>query len=188
MTAASGGMAGRCRVTDPIVRTKATMPAASRAPRPSPTTRADDPDGQGLGEHEPRHLAAGCAPAARSSPTSRTCSMTVIDSVLKIRNAPANSATAAISAVVAWKSVVELRSEAARSCGVDRTYGCAWSRASSASETVRDGGAGRHADVHPGHSARPRTRPGPSRAGRPRSARTPRRAALRRPGSRSPGM
>ena len=43
--------------------------------------------------------------------------MTVIDSVLKIRNAPANSAIAAISAVVAWKSAVEARSEAARSCG-----------------------------------------------------------------------
>ena len=44
------------------------------------------------------------APAARSSPTSRTRSMTVIESVLKMRNAPANRAIAAISAVVAWKS------------------------------------------------------------------------------------
>ena len=76
------------------------------------------------------------APAARSKPTSRTCSTTVIDSVLKIRNAPANSAIAAMSAVVAWKSVVELRSEAAMSCGVDSTYGCVWSRETSASETV----------------------------------------------------
>ena len=41
--------------------------------------------------------------------------MTVIDSVLKMRNAPANRAIAAISAVVAWKSVVDARSAAARS-------------------------------------------------------------------------
>ena len=47
--------------------------------------------------------------------------MTVIESVLKIRNAPANSAIAAIRAVVAWKSDVEARSEAARSCGVETT-------------------------------------------------------------------
>ena len=40
------------------------------------------------------------APAARNRPSSRTRSTTVIDSVLKIRKAPANSAIAAISAVV----------------------------------------------------------------------------------------
>ena len=66
------------------------------------------------------------APAARSRPTSRIRSVTVIDSVLKMRNAPANRAIAAISAVVAWKSVVDARSEAARSCGEDSTYGCVW--------------------------------------------------------------
>ena len=57
------------------------------------------------------------APAARSRPTSRTRSMTVIESVLKMRKAPVNRAIAAIIAVVAWKSAVEARSEAARSAG-----------------------------------------------------------------------
>ena len=61
------------------------------------------------------------APAARSRPTSRIRSATVIDSVLKMRNAPANSATAAMSAVVTEKSVVDARSVAAMSAGVDRT-------------------------------------------------------------------
>ncbi len=63
------------------------------------------------------------APAARSRPTSRARSATVIDSVLKIRKAPPNSASAAIRAVVAWKSTVEARIEAARSAGPDTTYG-----------------------------------------------------------------
>ena len=58
-------------------------------------------------------------PAARSRPTSRKSSVTVIDSVLKIRNAPPNSETAAMSAVVAWKSAVDDRSDAARSAGVN---------------------------------------------------------------------
>ena len=60
-------------------------------------------------------------PAARSRPTSRLRSETVIDNVLKMRKAPANSATAAIRPVVAWKSAVEARSDVARSCGEDRT-------------------------------------------------------------------
>ncbi len=76
------------------------------------------------------------APAARSSPTSRIRSVTVIDSVLKIRNAPANKATAAIRAVVAWKSVVEARKAAARSCGDDSTYGSLTRRASRADVTT----------------------------------------------------
>ena len=63
-------------------------------------------------------------------------SETVIDSVLKIRNAPANRAMAAIRAVVAWKSAVDARSAAARSCGDERTYGCEVRRASRADETV----------------------------------------------------
>ena len=56
--------------------------------------------------------------------------------MLKIRNAPANRAIAAISAVVAWKSVVELRRAAARSCGEDSTYGCVLSRDSSRADTA----------------------------------------------------
>ncbi len=61
------------------------------------------------------------APAARSSPSSRTRSTTVIDSVLKIRKAPANRAMAPISAVVAAKSPVDARIDAPMSCGEDRT-------------------------------------------------------------------
>ncbi len=76
------------------------------------------------------------APAARSSPTSRTCSTTVIDSVLKTRNAPANRAIAAISEVVAWKSEVDARRAAASSCGVDSTYGSSRRRSSRAASTV----------------------------------------------------
>ena len=63
------------------------------------------------------------APAARSRPTSRIRSATVIDRVLKMRNAPANRAIAAMSAVVTAKSVVEARRVAAMSAGVDRMYG-----------------------------------------------------------------
>ena len=63
------------------------------------------------------------APAARSRPSSRARSTSVIESVLKMRNAPVNRAIAAMSAVVAWKSAVDERSEAARSAGEDRTYG-----------------------------------------------------------------
>ena len=74
------------------------------------------------------------APAARSSPSSRTRSTTVIDSVLKIRNAPANRATAAMSAVVAAKSPVDARIEAA--------------------DVAR-----RRQDVGLGQEARPRARP-----------------------------
>ena len=76
------------------------------------------------------------APAARRRPTSRNRSETVIDSVLKIRNAPANRATAAMRPVVAWKSAVDARSEAARSCGEDSTYGSVTRRVSSAAETA----------------------------------------------------
>jgi hypothetical protein len=44
-----------------------------------------------------------------------------MDSVLKIRNAPTNTATAAIRAVVDRKSAVDARSEVASSAGDDRT-------------------------------------------------------------------
>ena len=47
-----------------------------------------------------------------------------------------------MSAVVAWKSVVEARSAAARSCGEERTYGSLTSRSSSAAETVAGSVAG----------------------------------------------
>ncbi len=69
------------------------------------------------------------APAARSRPTSRARSATVIERVLKMRNAPAKRARAAMRAVVAWKSAVEARIPRARSAGPDRTYG-SWVRRS----------------------------------------------------------
>ena len=46
---------------------------------------------------------------------------TVIESVLKMRNAPTKRATAASSEVSAWNAPVEARSEAARSPGPVRT-------------------------------------------------------------------
>ena len=72
--------------------------------------------------------------------------------MLKIRNAPANRAIAAIRAVVAWKSAVDARSAAARSCGDERTYG---SRGQARLERGRDGrpvGAGAEPDVDPRHA------------------------------------
>ena len=78
--------------------------------------------------------------------------MTVIDSVLKMRNAPANRAIAAISAVVAWKSVVELRRAAARSCGEDSTYGCVLSRDSSRADTAAALAPAGQPDVDAGHA------------------------------------
>ena len=51
---ASSGRAGRSRVTDPTVRTKATIAAASSAPRTSPSTEPDDAEDERLGEHERR--------------------------------------------------------------------------------------------------------------------------------------
>ena len=58
-----------------------------------------------------------------------------------MRNAPTNSATAAISAVVARKSAVETRSDAARSRGDDSTYGSAVSATSSADADLGRGRA-----------------------------------------------
>ena len=89
-----------------------------RARRPAATRRCRWPwPGRGCR----RSAVHAIAPAARRSPSSRTRSTTVIDSVLKIRKAPANSAMAPISAVVAAKSPVDARIEAPMSCGEDRT-------------------------------------------------------------------
>ena len=114
------GKAGRSSATDPTVRMKATIPAASSAPTTSPMSDPMTPSTSAWVSMNditcPRR-----APAARRSPTSRIRSETVIDSVLKIRNAPANSAIAAIRAVVAWKSVVEARRAVARSSGDEST-------------------------------------------------------------------
>ncbi len=62
-------------------------------------------------------------PAARRSPTSRARSATVIESVLKIRNAPPNRATAATRATATRISAVAASSAAATSSGALTVYG-----------------------------------------------------------------
>ena len=57
-------------------------------------------------------------------------------SVLKIRNAPPKSATAATSAIVARKSAVDAARLATRSSGVDSVYGSDVSRRSSSPSTA----------------------------------------------------
>ena len=132
---ASGGSAGRASVTEPIVPTYATMPAASRAPMANPSSDPTTPNTRAWASMNqvtwPR-----VAPAARSRPTSRMRSPTVIDRVLKMRNAPTNSAMAAIRAVVAWKSAVEARRVTARSRGAERTYGSVTRRLSRSRDTA----------------------------------------------------
>ncbi len=76
------------------------------------------------------------APAARSRPTSRIRSVTVIESVLKMRNAPTKSATAARSEVRAWNAPVDARRLAPRSPGPVRTYGSVVRERSRASDTA----------------------------------------------------
>ncbi len=75
-------------------------------------------------------------PAARRSPTSRARSATVIASVLKIRNAPPKSATAATSAIVIRKSAVAASSRAVSSSRVVNAYGSTESRRSRAAVTA----------------------------------------------------
>ena len=99
------------------------------------------------------------APAARSSPSSRTRSTTVIDMVLKMRNAPANSATAAINAVVAAKSPVDAAIAAAISRGVETTYGSSSSAVSSASTTASSIAPRRKVEIDPGHALGTEQRP-----------------------------
>ena len=135
-TAAGGTVRPSIGTTPADPRYQATS-AASPAPTTTPSAEPTSPIDERLAEDEPvtwRRV----APAARSRPTSRTRSTTVIESVLKMRNAPANRAIAAMSAVVAWKSTVEARSEAARSSGVERTYGSPVSRSWSATATADD--------------------------------------------------
>ncbi len=135
-----------------------SRPSASRPPRrppgarprPSPITDPMTPMTRACVSMKPMTWSR-LAPAARSRPTSRIRSPTVIESVLKMRNAPANRAIAAMSAVVAWKSAVEPRIVAARSWGDESTYG--W--------VVRP-------RLERGADDRPRTRPRPGRCRRAR--------------------
>ena len=66
-------------------------------------------------------ICARRAPAARSRPSSRTRSLTVIARVFRITKAAANRLIAASSAIVDRMSAVDARSEAATSAGVEST-------------------------------------------------------------------
>ena len=106
------------------------------ARRPQPARRdlreeraEDEPDGRPedaqqrrLHEDDPTTWPRE-APAARSSPSSRIRSTTVIASVLRITNAAANRLIAASSAIVERTSAVEARSEAATSRGDESDVG-----------------------------------------------------------------
>ena len=105
---------------EPIVRRSIAISSARTNPATSPSAEPRIPSTPAWNPTKATSWRR-VAPAARSSPSSRTLSETVIDSVLKIRNAPTNSATAAISAVVERKSAVEPRNDAATSLGDERT-------------------------------------------------------------------
>ena len=106
------------RSTSPTVRTQATMTAARIDPMTTPSSEPTTPSRNAWRSTNPV-IWPRVAPAARRRPSSRARSTSVIESVLKMRKAPVNRAIAAMSAVVAWKSAVEDRSEAARSAGDD---------------------------------------------------------------------
>ena len=146
--------------TEPTVRTQAAMPAARAAPSATPEHRPDDADGRWPGRGCTRSAGRATRRPPAAGPSSRTRSTTVIDSVLKIRKAPANRAMAPMSAVVAAKSPVEARIEAPRSCGEDRTYGSSSRRRL---EGIRDRCRRRpvvESDVDPGEPVRAEDRLG----------------------------
>ena len=58
MTTASSGSAGRSRVTEPTVRTNATIADREQRPEGEPEERAGDAEDERLGEHERHDLAA----------------------------------------------------------------------------------------------------------------------------------
>ena len=105
-TNAETGRLGSSSVTSPTVRTQATMTAASSEPMATPRSDPTTPSRNAWRRTNPV-IWPRVAPAARRRPSSRARSTSVMESVLKMRNAPVNSAIAAMSAVVAWKSAVE---------------------------------------------------------------------------------
>ena len=131
----NGPSTGPSMGTMPDERRYQATAAARPVPRISPSTPPGSPRTRAWTRTRPLTWRR-VAPAARSRPTSRTRSETVIDRVLKMRNAPANKARAAISALVAWKSIVDARIVEARSAGVDRMYGSPVSRCSSSAATA----------------------------------------------------
>ena len=99
-------------------RPGATPPRPRRARRPG-RGRATDPANPSTSAwaRTTRTTWPRPAPAARSSASSRTRSTTVIARVLRIRNAAANRAIAAIRAIVARRSAVDARIESPMSPG-----------------------------------------------------------------------
>ena len=120
------------------------------------------------------------APAARSRPTSRVRSMTVIESVLRMRNAPAKRAIAAISAVVA-DEVGGRGSERGGELG-RRPYDVRLDQQPRPRSVGRPPRGRRRSRARRRPASRPAGRrpPGPSAAARPRCGRPRRRAARRR--------
>ncbi len=115
-----GEMTGPSRVTPSDARSQPATKPASRTPSATPRAEPRLPSSSAC-VATMRTTCPRLAPAARSRPSSRTRSTTVIASVLRITNAAANRLMAASSAIVDRTSVVDSRSPASRSCGADRT-------------------------------------------------------------------
>ena len=105
-------MLGASRAMGPVALTHESVSEARPMPPTTPTTDPIAPSANACSMTRPM-TCERVAPAARSNPTSRNRSVTVIESVLKIRNAPAKRTTAATSSSVPRKSTVSARSESA---------------------------------------------------------------------------
>ena len=121
-TIEAGRGSTRSNGIDWTVRSSWAMSSARKTPAASPRSAPSAPIATAWARTNATSWRR-IAPAARSKPSSRMRSVTVIERVLKIRKAPTNRATAAINAVVERKSAVDELSEAATSAGDDRTYG-----------------------------------------------------------------
>ena len=93
------------------------MRTASPAPAARPEHGAERPRARPPGRGRTARAGRGSRRLLAAGPARGSARSTVIESVLKMRNAPTKSATAAISAVIARKSAVDERSDAARSRG-----------------------------------------------------------------------
>ena len=113
---------GAANVTGPVDLTDVSASAANPMPAATPSTEPTTPRKSAWSRTSPMTWAR-VVPAARSRPTSRVSSATVMDSVLKMRNAPANRTTAATSSSAPRKSAISERSESARSVVCASKYG-----------------------------------------------------------------
>ena len=111
---------GASRVTLPTAPSQAATSSARAAPAATPRSEPAEPSSSAwtstIRTSWPR-----VAPAARSRPSSRIRSTTVIDVALRTRNAEANSVIDASSAIIARMSAVPARIEAATSSGIEST-------------------------------------------------------------------